>query len=57
MPTLDVPTDPIMRLLRHDPAAAWDAWNAGKVDVTGAIWEDRDPHVAEVSYHGQANRG
>ena len=48
--------DPVMALLRHDPAAAWEAWNAERIDVTGTIWEDRDPYVIDASYDGHIDR-
>jgi hypothetical protein len=41
VPNLPAPTD-LMRLLRHDPASAWQAWNDDQPDTTGSIWAD-DP--------------
>jgi hypothetical protein len=35
----------------------WEAWNAEQIDVTGTIWEDRDPYTQDVSYYGHINRG
>jgi hypothetical protein len=55
VPTPPVPADLVMRLLRHDPAAAWEAWNAYQPDVTGTIWEDRDPNVTDIGYRGYTN--
>jgi hypothetical protein len=52
MPRLPVPTDPVMRLLNVDPAAALEAWNADQPDVTGTIWEEHDPDVTDAGYYG-----
>jgi hypothetical protein len=50
VPMLATVSDPF-RLLRADPSAALEAWNAD-IDVTGTIWEDRDPCVTDASYYG-----
>jgi hypothetical protein len=46
-----------MRLLNHDPAAAWEAWNANQPDTTGSIWHEQDPYNTDVSFHGFISYG
>lgn len=46
-----------MSLLRHDPGGALDAWNRDTPDVTGTIWEDRDPYTQDASYYGYVEWG
>jgi hypothetical protein len=48
-----IPADPVMALLRTDPNAAWEAWNAEQIDTTGSIWHEPDPYVTEAGYYGQ----
>jgi hypothetical protein len=52
----NVPVSDALSLLRHDPTAAMDAWNQD-IDVTGTLWEDRDPYVTDVSYYGYIDWG
>jgi hypothetical protein len=54
---LAVPADPVMSLLRHDPSAAWEVWNAERIDTTGTIWHDPDPYVTDAGYYGYVNWG
>jgi hypothetical protein len=34
-----------------------EAWNADQPDITGTIWEDRDPYTQDASYYGFVNWG
>jgi hypothetical protein len=43
--------------LRHDPAAAWEAWSAEEIDAAGSIWEDKDPYTPDASYYGYIDWG
>ncbi len=51
VPKLPVLPD-ALRLLRHDPSAAWQAWNDEQPDTTGSIWADSDPYTTDASYYG-----
>jgi hypothetical protein len=57
VPIAPIPTDPVYAATRHDPAAAWEAWNAEQPDTTGTIWEDRDPYTPDASYYGYIDWG
>jgi hypothetical protein len=48
VPTPATVSDPF-RLLNIDPSAALEAWNAD-IDVTGTIWDERNPYVIDASY-------
>ena len=57
VPAPPVPADPVMSLLRTDPAAAWTAWNADQPDTAGSIWPDSDPYTTDASFYGSIHYG